>query len=93
VQAAFVYGASKFLAYGAAQVRLVHMSTAVIRPGTAVIVRSATGELHRRAVTGPVPGQDFTVVWLCDETEWDQAVAESRDPTAAPWPVEDVRPV
>lgn len=67
------------------------MTTMVIRPGDAVIVSSATGDLRRRAVTGPVPGQDFTVVWLCSEEEWFAASEAGREPHAVPWPVEDVQ--
>lgn len=63
-----------------------------IRSGDPVIVRSATGDLHRRALTGPVPGQDFTVIWLCTDDEWDDAQKNGREPSGTPWPVEDVRP-
>lgn len=60
-------------------------------PGSPVRVRSATGELlARRAITGIVKGQDFPVVWVCREDEWEAAQSESRDPIAVPWPAEAV---
>ena len=59
--------------------------------GTHVTVRSATGALlERRAVTGIVKGQDFPVVWVCREEEWETAQNEGRDPQAVPWPAEAV---
>lgn len=68
------------------------METFIVRPGDRVIVRSATGDLVRRAVTGPVPGQDFTVVRVAQEKEFERAEAEGRQARSTPWPVEDVRP-
>ncbi len=64
-----------------------------IEPGTRVQVRSATGELlPRRAVSAVVRGDDFPVVWVSREDEWQAAQTEDRDPDAVPWPAEDVEP-
>lgn len=49
-------------------------------------------EHRRRALTGPIPGYDFEVVWTCREDEWDAAQREDREPDGMPWPSEDVRP-
>jgi len=69
------------------------MNLATIRPGNRVLARSAFDELlPRRAVTGPVRGIDFQVVWVCSEDEWEAAQEEGREPRAVPWPVEDVSP-
>jgi hypothetical protein len=66
------------------------MST--IDPGSRVLATSASGEqLERRAITGPVDGDDFRVVWVCREEEWVAALNEGRDPEGIPWPVEDVQ--
>lgn len=63
-----------------------------ITPGTHVLARDAFGQLlKRRAVSGPVQGHDFEVVWVCREEEWEAAQAEGREPDAVPWPAEDVR--
>jgi hypothetical protein len=59
--------------------------------GMRVTVRSADNRrLARRAVTGEVEGDDFPVIWVCREEEWEAAMAEDRPPIAIPWPVEDV---
>lgn len=69
------------------------MTDAQIRPGDLVLARTAFDELvPRRAVTGPVMGEDFLVVRVCSEDEWQAAAAEGRDPRGIPWPAEDVRP-
>ena len=48
--------------------------------------------LERRAVTGVVMGNDFEVVRVCAEEEWDTAASEGRQPNSTPWPAEDVQP-
>lgn len=64
---------------------------ALIEHGSKVAVRDAFGdELPRRAVTGVVDGDDFPVVWVCREEEWEAARAEGREPDAVPWPAEAV---
>jgi len=64
-----------------------------IEPGTEVLVRTADGQLlPRRAVTDIVRGEDFPVVWVTREEEWNAAQAEGREPDAVPWPADDVRP-
>ena len=68
------------------------MSTLTIHQGDRVIVRSATGDLARRAVSGPTRGEDFLIVRLATEEEWERAEAEGREPRSTPWPAEDVRP-
>lgn len=65
---------------------------ASIQPGSTVSVRAANGTiLERRAITGPVPGDDFRVVWVCPLDEWEGAQAEGREPDGIPWPAEDVK--
>lgn len=62
-----------------------------IEPGTHVQVRTASGELlPRRAITEIVRGEDFPVVWVCREEEWEAAQIEGREPEGVPWPAEDV---
>ncbi len=63
-----------------------------IQPGSHVLARSANGEqLEKRAITEPMDGDDFRVVWVCTEDEWLAAEAEGRDPVGIPWPAEDVK--
>jgi len=65
---------------------------AEITPGSRVLVRSADNRMvERRAVTGAVDGDDFLVVWVCHEDEWEAARAQNRPPNALPWPAEDVQ--
>lgn len=65
-----------------------------IVPGQRVSVKDYRGQTHvKRAVTAPVAGYDFEVVWVCREDEWFQSQAQIRTPEAIPWPVEDVRPL
>ncbi len=69
------------------------MSDHEINPGDRVLARTAFGELvPRRAITGPVMGDDFMIVRVCAEAEWTAAQVEGRDPVGTPWPVEDVLP-
>lgn len=68
------------------------MSILTIHQGDQVVVKSATGELARRAVTGPIRGEDFMVIRLATEDEYLSALAEGREPRSVPWPAEDVRP-
>jgi hypothetical protein len=61
--------------------------------GARVQAKSADGKmLTRRALTGVVMGQDFPVVWICREEEWEAAEQEGREPEGVPWPAEDVEP-
>jgi hypothetical protein len=64
-----------------------------IERGDLVVAVDAAGEeLPRRALGGPIQGQNFEVVWVCREEEWHMALREGREPDGVPWPVEDVRP-
>lgn len=64
-----------------------------IERGDLVVAVDAEGEeLPRRALSGPVNGANFEVVWVCREEEWHAALREGREPDGVPWPVEDVRP-
>lgn len=68
------------------------MRTTPIRPGDRVGAVDAFGqENERRAITTVVEGDDFAVVWICDEEEWAAAEKEGREPEGVPWPAEDVR--
>lgn len=63
-----------------------------IQRGARVFAAAADGTTRQlRALSGPVAGGDFAVVWACSEREWDTAQAEGRDPVGIPWPLEDVR--
>ena len=60
--------------------------------GELVFATDASGEdLPRRAISGPVRGDNFMVIWVCREEEWHAAQREGRHPDGVPWPVEDVR--
>lgn len=60
--------------------------------GDHVEVVDAEGErLPRRALGGVVDGEDFPVIWVCREEEWEAAQREGRQPDGVPWPAEDVR--
>ena len=62
-----------------------------IQQGDSVIARDALGrENKRRAITGVIAGQDFPVVWLCNDQEWDEAARDGREPEGVPFPAEDV---
>lgn len=68
------------------------MGNREVRAGDRVLARTAFDDLvERRAVTGPVLGDDFVVVRVCTEDEWQAAQSEGREPRSTPWPVEDVR--
>ena len=68
--------------------------TIAIRPGELVSARTALDEwIEMRAITGIVSGQDFPVVWVCDEREWSEALAEHRAPNGDPWPADELRSV
>lgn len=68
------------------------MSIAAIHTGDLVKARNAFGiENERRALTGVERGEDFPVVWVCTEAEWEAAEAEGRSPEGIPFPAEDVR--
>jgi hypothetical protein len=63
-----------------------------IQPGAQVRARTAFGdELPKVAVSGVTEGHDFRVVWVTTPAEWSAAQREGRQPTADPWPAEDVR--
>ena len=62
-----------------------------IRPGMKVIARAIDGEaLERRALSEVVDGEDFPVVWVAREDEWEASRKEDREPEGFPWPADDV---
>ena len=62
-----------------------------IEQGQTVMVRTADDRLlERRALSEVVMGDDFEIVWVCREEEWDAAQAEGREPDGVPWPAGDV---
>jgi hypothetical protein len=64
-----------------------------IKPGAKVTARAIDGQLlERRAITEVIEGDDFPVVWVCREEEWNAARAEAREPEGFAWPAEDVDP-
>lgn len=65
----------------------------LIHQGQRVLARTSADKLlPRRAATGVVPGEDFQVVWVCPEDEWEKAKQEEREPRATPWPANEVQP-
>jgi hypothetical protein len=63
-----------------------------IKRGDWVVAIDARGvELRRRALGGPMRGQNFMVVPVCRPEEWDAAEREGREPDPIPWPAEDVK--
>jgi len=70
------------------------MDASTLQTGDRVLARNAFGqENERRAITPLTAGQDFPVVWICDEAEWERAQQEGRKPDGIPFPAEDVRPL
>jgi hypothetical protein len=70
------------------------MGNLVIRAGDRVMTRNAFGEENERhALSEVIEGDDFAVVWVCSEGEWEQARFEGREPEGIPFPAEDVRPL
>jgi hypothetical protein len=63
----------------------------IVRGDLVIAVDASRRELPRRALGGPIMGQDFMVIWVCREEEWHAAQREGRQPDGVPWPVEDVR--
>lgn len=59
-----------------------------ITRGDVVEATTAGGGLVRmRALGSPMQGQDFPVLWVCTEEEWERATTEGDDPDGLPWPV------
>lgn len=74
--------------------RLASMATPEIQPGTRIQARDAFGQWNeRRAISEVLPGEDFPLVWVCREDEWEAAHREQREPGGVPFPLEDVRVV
>ena len=64
-----------------------------IEIGQKVIARSSADKLlEKRALTGVVMGDDFPVVWVCPEEEWNAAQREGREADGVPWPADAVNP-
>lgn len=62
-----------------------------VRPGSAVVVRDAYGQMRSKvATTGVIEGGSFFVVWVARPEEVALAAAGNREPDAVPWPAEDV---
>ena len=65
----------------------------LIHSGQRVLARtSADRLLPRRATTEVVAGQDFPIIWVCTEEEWELARREHRPPAAVAWPANAVQP-
>lgn len=63
-----------------------------ITPAAVVEVTTATDDvLLMRALSGPVQGRDFPIVWVCTEDEFARAQAAHEDPHRIPWPVNAVK--
>jgi hypothetical protein len=69
------------------------MGTMTPQPGTRVQVRNAYDEtLVMVAVSAPQAGDDFPVVWVCSEEEFERASAAGDAPSAIAWPLDAVGP-
>jgi hypothetical protein len=65
-----------------------------IHEGQKILARTSGDRLlTRRAASGIVQGDDFPVVWICREEEWQEAKREDRMPTSIPWPATAVSPL
>jgi hypothetical protein len=67
-----------------------------IKQGRRVRARTADDSwVTLRATTGVEPGQDFPVVWVLEEDQWEAALAGQTNAQehALPWPAEDVEPL
>jgi len=64
-----------------------------IEIGQKVVARSSSDKLlEKRALSGVIMGDDFPVVWVCREEEWQAAQEEGRDAEGVPWPADAVQP-
>jgi len=62
-----------------------------IQPGDRVRAFTAAHEwIALRAVTTVERGQDFPIVWVCDDNDWESAGDGSRPEGAIPWPAESI---
>jgi hypothetical protein len=62
-----------------------------IEVGQRVVARSSGDRrLEKRAITGVIMGDDFPVVWVCREEEWEAARNEGREAAGVPWPADAV---
>jgi hypothetical protein len=86
-----VPGQSSFF-YGSATNSLA-MSSTLGNGDFAVGETESVSNLSVALSTAPVivRGEDFPVVWVAREEEWEAAQAEGREPNAVPWPADDVR--
>lgn len=63
-----------------------------VKAGQSVTVTTADNRaVKRRAISGVVNGDDFPVIWVCDDTEYAVAKREGRLPIGVPWPSDCVR--
>jgi hypothetical protein len=69
-----------------------HDGHMTIQRGTAVDVRTATGaHVRMRAMSAPVRGRDFPVVWVCTDEEYQSALNGGQEPDGIPWPLDAVQ--
>lgn len=62
-----------------------------VRNGDLVCVSTADGAtLNRRAITGPIDGDDFRVIWVCKEQDYTTDRNDLKPVSAMAWPVEAV---
>lgn len=67
------------------------MSDAIQR-GSLVEATTANNEVIRMiAISGPIRGRDFPVVWVCTEGEWAEALEANEEPDGLPWPMTAIR--
>ena len=63
-----------------------------IEPGMVLTVTTAGGGTARmRAIAPPQQGDDFPVVWVCTDEEYERAEAEGAEAEGVPWPLSAVR--
>ena len=67
-----------------------HHGSMAITSGMLVWVRTAGGErVPMRALSGPVKGRDFPVVWVCTEDDYAAAIGGDES-VSIPWPLNAV---
>lgn len=63
-----------------------------IQRGDLVDVTTADDQVVRmKALSGPVRGRDFPILWVCSEAEWQRAELAGEDAEGIPWPVQYVQ--
>lgn len=63
-----------------------------IQPGVRLqVVTASDATVTMRALSRPVKGRDFPIVWVCTEDEYENALADGGDAEGIPWPLSAVK--